>query len=71
MTTSTSTKKILGADIYAEAGAYAISVLENDKKAIKMIDALIAADIPPDSPAQPIRAQTRLKAPHRRNGSKR
>ncbi len=44
---TTTTQKILGADIHAEAGAYTKSVLDNDRKAIKLIDVLIAADIPP------------------------
>ena len=38
---------ILGAELFAEAGTYTKSVLDNDKKAIKLIDVLVAADIPP------------------------
>jgi len=45
--TTNTAQNILGADIHAEAGAYTKSVLDNDKKAIKLIDVLIAANIPP------------------------
>ena len=58
--TRNSTQKILGADIYAEAGAYTKSVLDNArKKATKLIDALIAAGHPANSSAQPIRRKRR------------
>ena len=45
--TTDTAQNILGADIHAEAGAYTKSVLDNDAKAIKLIDVLIASDIPP------------------------
>ena len=37
----------LGFELHAETAAYTKSVLDNDKKAIKLIDVLVAADIPP------------------------
>ena len=45
--TTDTAQNILGAELFAEAGTYTKSVLDNDKKAIKLIDVLIAADIPP------------------------
>lgn len=45
--TTDTAQNILGADIHAEAGAYAKAYLNTDAKSIKLIDVLVAADIPP------------------------
>ena len=45
--TAVTAQDILGTELHTEASTYTLSVLDNDVKAIKFIDVLVAADIPP------------------------
>ena len=45
--TAVTAQDILGTALHTEASTYTLSVLDNDVKAIKFIDVLVAADIPP------------------------
>jgi hypothetical protein len=54
-----SNKKILGVKIHEAAGVYTQSVLNNDVKALKLIDVLIAGKIPP----------THLRSPSGKNAA--